>query len=161
MVFYGKTADPSRHVHDAKIAMRFALAPLAVGALIAWLLAGSLNQASIRTSPFHEIHALTTLELVMEIIRAPSTWIALSVIALGLLIFVFRSKLTWLSKGFAWLAFTAKNSFGFEKLNQIIVTAIQRSANLLRKTQTGQLNWNITALVGCLVIVLLIVIWGI
>jgi len=160
MVFYGKPANPARQVHDAQTAMRFALVPLAAGALIAWLLAGPLNQSAIQTLPFHEIHEISTLELVTEILTAPSTWIAVSVIAVGLLAFIFRSKLTWLSKGLGWLSYAAKNSFGFEKINDFIVTTIQRFANLLRKSQTGQLNWNITALVGCLVIVLIIVVWG-
>lgn len=160
MVFYGKPAQPTRHVHDAQTAMRFALLPLAAGALTTWLVAGPLSAASSRTLPFHALHELTTLELAEEILLAPATWIAMAVIAVGILSWVLRGKLAWLSKGLAWLAFAAKNSFGFEKINQFIVTLVQGSANYLRKTQTGQLNWNITALVSCLVIVLIIVIWG-
>ena len=161
MVFFGEPAKPSRRVHDAKMAMRVALIPLAVGALTTWLLAGPLSAASSRSLPFHKLHELTTLRLVEEILLAPATWIAMAVISVGLLSWVFRAKLGWLSKSLVWLAFAAKNSFGFEKLNQLVVTLIQRAASLLRKTQTGQLNWNITALISCLVIVLIIVIWGI
>jgi NADH-quinone oxidoreductase subunit L len=161
MVFFGEPAHPSRKVHDAQMAMRVALLPLAIGALTTWLLAGLLSKASADTLPFHGLHELTTLELAEEILLAPATWIAMAVIAAGFLTWVFRGKLTWLSKSFAWLAFAAKNSFGFEKINQFVVTLIQRSASLLRKTQTGQLNWNIAALISCLVIVLIIVIWGI
>ncbi len=161
MVFYGEPADPSRHVHDAKVAMRVALIPLAFGAFTTWLLAGPLSKASALSLPFHEIHAMSTLEFAIEILIAPSTWITVSIVAIGLLIYLLRSKLTWLSNRLAWLRFAAQNSFGFEKINQFIVAVIQRSASLLRKTQTGQLNWNLAALVGCLVIILMIVIWSV
>jgi len=161
MVFYGEPADPSRHVHDAKVAMRVALIPLAFGAFTTWLLAGPLSNASALSLPFHEIHAMSTLEFAIEILIAPSTWITVSIVAIGLLIYLLRGKLTWLSSRLAWLKFAAQNSFGFEKINQFIVAVIQRSASLLRKTQTGQLNWNLAALVGCLVIILMIVIWSV
>jgi NADH-quinone oxidoreductase subunit L len=160
MVFYGEPADPSRHVHDAKTAMRVALVPLVFGAFTTWLLAGPLSTASALTLPFHDIPEISTLELVFEILQAPSTWITVSIVAIGSLIYLLRSKLSWLSNRLTWLRLAAQNSFGFEKINQIIVAAIQRSASLLRKTQTGQLNWNIAALVSCLVIILMIVLWS-
>jgi NADH-quinone oxidoreductase subunit L len=161
MVFYGEPADPSRHVHDAKVAMRVALIPLAFGAFTTWLLAGPLSKASALSLPFHEIQEISTLELALEILGAPATWITVSIIAIGSLIYLLRSKLTWLSNRLTWLRFAAQNSFGFEKINQFIVTVIQRSASLLRKTQTGQLNWNVAALVSCLVIILIIVLWSV
>jgi NADH-quinone oxidoreductase subunit L len=141
--------------------MRVALIPLAFGAFTTWLLVGPLSKASALSLPFHEIHAMSTLEFALEILKAPSTWIAVSIVALGLLIYLFRSKLSWLSNRLTWLRIAAQNSFGFEKINQFIVAVTQRSASLLRKTQTGQLNWNLAALVSCLVIILMIVIWSI
>jgi NADH-quinone oxidoreductase subunit L len=161
MVFFGKPAEPSRHVHETKLPMRVALIPLAFGALTSWLLAGPLNQASVQSLPYHDIHAMSTQELVAEILSAPSTWITLSIIALGVLIFFFRRRLTWLEHRLNWLKVAAQNSFGFEKINQFVAAVIQHSASLLRKTQTGQLNWNIAAMVGCLFVVLLIVLWSI
>jgi len=161
MVFYGEPADQSRHVHDAKVAMRVALIPLAFGAFTTWLLAGPLSKASALSLPFHEIDEMSTLEIALEILTAPSTWITVAIIALGLLIYLLRSKLTWLSNRLTWLRLAAQNSFGFEKINQFIVAVVQRFASLLRKTQTGQLSWNLAALVGCLVIILMIVIWSI
>lgn len=160
MVFFGEPSHSPRQVHDAQMAMRTALLPLAIGALTTWLLAGSLSKAGADTLPFHAIHELTTFALSEEILLAPATWIAMAVIALGILTWFLRSKLVWLAKGFTWLAYLARNSFGFEKINQFVVALIQRTASWLRKTQTGQLNWNIAALISCLVIVLTIVIWG-
>ena len=54
----------------------------------------------------------------------------------------------------------AAKSFGFERINQQVVTVTQATANALRVTQTGHLNWNVVGIVGGLVAVLILLTWG-
>ncbi|MCL5995703.1 MAG: hypothetical protein M1546_06565, partial [Chloroflexi bacterium] len=159
------------HVHDAQPAMRVALIPLAIGTLTTWLLAGPFSTLIHTTfAPFlahaaeeqsHGIApALTTLEMVAEVVTAPATLIALAVIALGLAAWWWRNKLTAVSNGLRWLGNIAAGSFGFEAVNSAVVRATQNVANALRATQTGYLNWNIVGIVGGLILVLAVVAMG-
>jgi hypothetical protein len=58
------------------------------------------------------------------------------------------------------LADLAANGLGFEDLNHQITKGTQTAAAVLSRTQTGQLNWNVAAIVAALALVLAIVLWG-
>lgn len=158
MVFFGKPSE--KHVHDAQPAMKVALAPLALGAVVAWLLAGPFASMLQSTLPAHNIHALSTIEIMMEVIKAPATYIALAVVALGLVAWWQRKNLTGIGKAFHWLGYAANNSFGFEAVNKFIVRETQAVAEELRDTQTGLLNWNIAGLLIGLIAVIIILVMG-
>jgi uncharacterized membrane protein len=111
--------------------------------------------------PFHAIPAKTTLEILTEIITAPATYLALIVIALGLAAWWQRDRLGGLVNSLRGLAGAASNSFGFEAINSGIVKVTLDSAEGLRVTQTGLLNWNVLAIVAALVIVLAILVLGV
>ena len=64
--------------------MRVSLTVLAFGTLTTWLLAGGFSQLLASTLPFHHLEAEPTLTMVAQIFLAPTTWIALGVIATGL-----------------------------------------------------------------------------
>ena len=160
MVFYGQPRS-ELHAHDAGTAMRVALWPLAIGTLTTWLLAGPFSSMLSSSLPFHAIEAKTTLEILTEIITAPATYLALLMIALGLAAWWQRDRLGGLVNSLKGLAGAASNSFGFEAINSGIVKVTQDSAEGLRVTQTGLLNWNVLAIVAALVIVLAILILGV
>jgi len=156
MVFYGEPrgAKPS---HDALPTMRISLGMLAFGTLTTWLLAGGFGHMLAGTLPFHELEPHGTLEIVAEVFLAPATWIALGVIALGLVIWLSRSALAGLARALKPLA---ARGLGFEWINQQIVNMTRGAASALQTTQTGQLNWNVAGILAGLVVILLILIRG-
>ena len=159
LVFFGqrRVAYP---VHDAPAAMRVALGVLAFGTLTTWLLAGPFGDLLRATLPFHQLHVESTLELIGAVLAAPVTWVALLVIALGLAAWWWRSRLVAFSTRLQFVARAASADFGFEWLNCHVVIVAESTANWLRGTQTGQLNWNMVGIVGALVVVLLVLVIG-
>jgi len=161
LVFYGEPrAD--LHAHDATPAMRISLGALAIGAGLTWLLAGPLGRLFESTLPGHELHVLSTGELIGEILGAPATWLALAVVAAGLALWWWRDRFGWLGRLLAPLGRAAEQDFGFEWINARIAGATIGSAEALRGTQTGLLSWNVAGIVGGLIVVLAILLlaWG-
>jgi NADH-quinone oxidoreductase subunit L len=159
LVFFGKRRGEA-HVHDAPPAMRIVLAILALGALTTWLLAGPFSLLLQSTLPFHELHSETTLELVTEVLTAPATWLALAVIAAGLAAWRWRGIFANVLARLRLIEDAASSDFGFEWLNRRLLQGAQRTAMRLRRTQTGQLNWNALGIVSGLLIVLIVVLIG-
>ncbi|MEJ5314787.1 MAG: NADH-quinone oxidoreductase subunit L [Anaerolinea sp.] len=159
MVFWGEPHHPA-HLHDAGPAMKTALAPLAFGTLFSWLLAGSFSHLLEKTLPYHDIHAVSLVEILEEVIFAPATWIALGVVALGVLTWVFRDSLRLWQEVFAGIGQTARQSFGFEWLNQAVVRTTIQVAEDLRNLHTGVLNWNVLAIALTLLVVVVILALG-
>lgn len=159
MVFYGESTS-ERHVHDAGTAMKVALIPLAIGSFLTWLLAGSFGRLLAESLPAHIIEVESTLAVVQEVITAPATLIALLVIALGAAGWIWRRQLTPLGKSFKGLVNAASNSFGFETVNRSIVTGVQKTAEALRVSQPGLLNWNMFAVITGLAVIVIVLIIG-
>ena len=157
LVFWGK-ARQEHHLHPLSPAMTIPLVLLAAGTLTSWLLAGPLSETLHDTLPFHELHALTTGEMIAEVL-VWKTAVPLSVVLLGIAIWWQRERLGGLLDRLGWLEKTAVNSFGFEFINHSLTVGAQRAGALLQKTQTGQLNWNIVGVIVGLLLVLLIL-WG-
>jgi NADH-quinone oxidoreductase subunit L len=165
MIFFGETTRrPALHAHDAPRAMRVALAPLALGALGTWLLAGPFGDLLEASLPFHSLHVEPTDNVLAEVIEAPATWLALAVIALGLAAWRWRTRHEAASARWAarlqGLTRIAAGSFGFEWINRRIVAVTQGAASALRVLQTGQLSWNVLGIVSGLILVLAILAWG-
>jgi len=158
LVFFGEARE-ALHVHDAGKAMKISLGLLAVGTLTTWLLAGPFGEMLHETLPFHSIHSLNLSGLVNEIFMAPATYIALTVVALGLVIFwMVRKQAT--SQREAWTDVLSRESFGFDWLNRQIVAGTAQLASVLQKTQTGVLSWNVLAIIGALLAVLIYLVWS-
>lgn len=153
MVFYGE-ARAGRHVHDAGNAMKAALLPLAVGSLTTWLLAGPFGHLLAESLPAHHLKAHGTLAIVEEVITAPATYLALGVVAVGLLAGWQRQRLIALGQALSGVSKAAAESFGFEAINRGVVNAAQKLAEWLRVTQPGLLNWNVFAILCALLILL-------
>ena len=161
MVFYG-TSRSHAHAHNAGLAMRVALIPLALGSLTTWLLADPFLRLLETVGSFKGL--LGTVEsgweMLLEVVTAPATWLALVVIGLGLLAWQGRTRLIGVKRSLDGLAHAAEAGFGFEAVNRWIMNTVQTGAEILRGTQTGLLNWNILGLVAGLVVVLLVLILG-
>lgn len=155
MVFFGEPRG-QQHAHDAGLAMKVALIPLALGALTTWLLAGSFGVLLGETLPQHTIGVESTGEVVLEVLTAPATLLALGVIALGLAAWVWRRRLDFLQRALGWLGWSAEHNFGFETFNRGAVEGTIRFAEWLRGSQTGVLGWNVAGILVGLVIVLAI-----
>ncbi|MBI2330767.1 MAG: hypothetical protein HYU84_01055, partial [Chloroflexi bacterium] len=159
LVFFGEVRE-SLHVHDAGKAMKVSLGLLAVGTLTTWLLAGPFGEMLHETLPFHSIHMLNLSELAHEIFTAPATYVALLVVAFGLVIFwMVRNQPT--VKNEAWMDFLSRESFGFDWLNRQVAARTVQFASVLQKTQTGVLSWNVAGILGALLAVLIFLVWSV
>ena len=159
LVFYGEPREPL-HGHDAGTAMKVALIPLALGSLVSWLLAGSFSSFLASTLPFHGLEAQPLGAILLEVIKAPATWLAIVVIGLGLACWWWREKLNLLKEMLTPLGWAAERSFGFERINRWVVETTGSAAEDLRGMQTGLLNWNVLAILIALVLVLAILALG-
>jgi len=159
LVFYSKPRT-SLHAHKAGPAMQAALWALAGGTLLTWLLAGPFSALLANTLPYHEIEKVTTLGAATKILTAPATLAAMLVIGLGLLAWGYRNKLTFFQPYVTGLGKAAKASFGFEEINRAVLNLAGRTAESLRKTQTGYLNLNIAGILIGLIIVMAVLVWG-
>jgi len=151
--------------HDAGPAMKVALIPLALGSLVTWLLAGPFHSLLARTLPFHFAESGSgastgTWEMVVEVVTSPSTWIALAVVAAGMLAWMNRGLFARIGAGLRPARRAAETGFGFEALNRGVLKAVQGAGEGLRATQTGILNWNIAAIVIAVIAVLVAVAVG-
>ncbi len=159
LVFFGEPRS-ELHAHDAGVAMRVALVPLAFGSLTTWLLAGPFIAWLAQSVPSQAIEIKTGAEIFIEILSAPATWGAIVMVLLGLAAWWWRDRLSGLVQGLRGVAKAATDSFGFEAINRSVVAVTQDSAEALRATQTGLLNWNIFGIVAGLVIILVILALG-
>jgi len=153
LVFFGRERD-YLHVHPAGSAMKVSLGILAAGTFLTWLLFGGLNGLLASTLPFHELEHETLREMVMTILSAPATWLAMTIVAVGFGISWLRARGLALFGG-GWLNPFVESSFGFESFNRLIVRGTYRLAEQLSLTQTGELNWNILGIIGALLAVLI------
>jgi NADH-quinone oxidoreductase subunit L len=170
MVFYGApaahgTGGGERHVHDAGPAMKVALIPLAFGTLVTWLLAGPFRGLLQSTLPLHFPGAEAaapgdTWRIAGEVLAAPATYIALAVVALGILVWLARKPFTRLIAGLEGARKAAEAGLGFESINRGISRAVQGAGEGLRVTQSGFLNWNVAGIVIAVVAVLAALVWG-
>ena len=159
MVFFGEYRGSNHHIHDAGIAMKVALVPLALGTLVTWLIAGDFGHFLGRALPGeHEVESTT--QILMAIVTAPATAGALAVVAIGLGCWWQRERLAGLAKALSGIGTVAANSFGFEAINRGVVGMTEGAAENLRVTQTGVLNWNVLAILVGLVVVMAILALG-
>jgi NADH-quinone oxidoreductase subunit L len=157
MVFFARAKD--RHVHEAGPAMKTALIPLAVGTVLTWLLAGPFQGLLSRTLPLHFPAAesgglAATWAIAAEVLAAPSTWLALGVVAVGAALWAGRAPFMKIGARLRPIRRAAEAGYGFEAVNRGIVKAVQGTGEGLRVTQSGLLNWNVAAIVMAVIVVL-------
>ena len=163
LVFYSEAADsrnlrPPHHIHDAKPAMSIPLILLAAGTLTTWLLFGPFVNLLAEAVP--GLREESTLEFVVKVVSDPATYLALAVVAIGLIAWWQRARLASVASSLQGLGRAAANGFGFESINRFVVRVTQGAASALRRTQTGELSWNAVGIAGALLVVLVILAWG-
>jgi NADH-quinone oxidoreductase subunit L len=156
LVFFGEARD-ALHYHPAGSPMKFSLAVLAFGTFTTWLLFGGLSQLFSTTLPYLNVEPESTAAMAVSILSAPATWLTLLIVAAGFAISWVRARGYHLFGG-GWLLPLVETSFGFDSLNQWIVRGVNATAERLRATQTGELNWNILGIFSGLLLVL-VVLW--
>jgi NADH-quinone oxidoreductase subunit L len=157
---FGARADGAQ-AHAEGSSMRVALAILAAGTVAAGWLAEPLARAMAGSMPQQDFPPIeSNLALVAEIIGAPATWLALLVAAVGVVLWFGRGSLSAVSRLLEPVRRAARADFGFERLNQAVMTTVLVGADQLRRMQTGQLGWNLLAIVAGLLVVLLFALTG-
>ena len=159
MVFFAPAED--RRAHEAGPAMKVALIPLAIGSLVTWILAGPFQSQLVRTLPLHFTGAAgegeglsATWGIASEVLTAPSTWLALGVVAVGAALWAGRAPFARLTARLRLVRRAADAGYGFEAINRGISRAVQETGEGLRVTQSGLLNWNVAAIVMAVIVVL-------
>ena len=158
LVFYRKSGADSS-IQEAPPITRFVLAVLALGVLTTWLLIGTFSRKLVNSLPFHNLHSESLLAVMVEIFSSPWTYLILGVVCIGLLVWIYRSRLTRITQALAVSDEFIRQGFGFEQINQYIIHVTRNTAESIRKLQTGQLNWNILGIMLGLVVVLVLAAW--
>lgn len=159
LVFLAPPPDREK-AHRAAGAMRISLGVLAAGAWLSWLPAGPISNMLAATMPHHDFHTESTVHLAREILAHPATYLALAVVAGGLLLWRFRKRVEPVARSLAWLGRAAGAGFGFEALNQGTVRLVKGAAAAIQPLQTGQLNWNVAGIAAGLILVLVVLAVG-
>jgi NADH-quinone oxidoreductase subunit L len=157
-VFFGRRGT-THPVAEAPALMRAVLGILVVLSATTWVSGGLLSQTLSTTLPRHAIEAESTFQLVMGLLTAPSTYLALALTCVGLALWIWRERLAALKQGLQPLARIAAHGFGIEAVDQRASSFVQHAAAWLARTQTGSLNWNIAGLVGALALILGVLVW--
>jgi NADH-quinone oxidoreductase subunit L len=160
LVFYGDSRRVKAE-HDAPGAMRLSLFVLALGTLTTWLLVGPFNRLLANSLPFHQLHAEGTIGILIEVIAAPATWIAVALILGGMATWLYRARFASLIGKLEPFSAFLQAGMGFEGLNRQIIRVTQATAASLRRTQTGLLGWNVVGIIAGLIVVLVLVAIGI
>jgi len=158
LVFRGEPRS-DYHAHKIEAAMKVALAPLAVTAVVSWLAVGRFSVLLGESLPYHGIEPFPLKELLHEVLSIP-TLIALLVIALGISLWVFRTRLVAVTDGLRSIRWAAENSFGFEAINGAITRTTHSLAETFRDTQTGHLSWNVLGIIAAVAILFVYIIIG-
>jgi NADH-quinone oxidoreductase subunit L len=159
LVFRG-SARSDYHAHKTDMAMKFALAPLAIGAVVSWLVVGRFSVLlGEHTLPFHAIEPFSLNELVHEVLSIP-TLVAMAVIGVGIVLWLLREKLTGFTNGLKSIRWAAENSFGFEAVNDAVTRITTNIAEALRETHTGHLSWNVVGIMAAVVILFVYIVMG-
>jgi len=159
LVFYAP-AHSAKQVHDAPAAMRLSLSLLALGTLTTWLLLGPFSAVLAESLPYHALHAESTLAGLGQVLSAWPTWLALAVVLVGMATWFLRDRLAGLAEPLQSVLAFIQDGFGFEWVNRQGVRLTNGVASGLQATQTGLLGWNVAYIVGGLILLLSLILWG-
>ena len=111
------------------------------------------------TLPRHAMHAVGWIEMVGEVASAPTTPVALVVLLLSGLLWWWRSRWSGLARAAGRWEPLAGGRTGVDGVagrgGRMVVLAAAR----VQRLHTGQLNWNLAAMVVGLLLVLVYALW--
>lgn len=167
MVFFAPSAShEEQHTHPISPLMLVPLALLALGACLAWLLAEPLARWMQATLPYHAAYLLPGLP-VEELISthtafSPSTLVVLTVTVLSVLLWWWRARAGRPTRaGTAMSAAIGGAESFFINSTRWVADVTRSSAAQLQKTQTGQLNLNVAAIIVGLIALLILILQGV
>jgi NADH-quinone oxidoreductase subunit L len=141
--------------------MRIPLGILGLATLSSWLLISPFSKILQESYSSGILDEMNLSHLVLEVSSNPSTWIVFVMIIGGAMSWFIKDRLGALERAVSWLGRAAAASFGFEWINQKIVLGLNRTANALRATQTGVLNWNVFGIAaGLLAVLIYLMLWN-
>ncbi len=158
LVFFGAPRE-DLHAHPAGLPSRLSLGVLAIGAAATWMLFGSQDRLFALTLPFHGFEPESLVDMMKMIVFSGWTWLALGVVAAGAGIFWMLGRREPFAR--TWLSPLAESSFGLEPLNALVVRSVRGLAAGISRAQTGELNWNLLGILGGLLLVLVVLLWGV
>jgi NADH-quinone oxidoreductase subunit L len=142
MVFLGEPRTEI-HPHPVSPVMKASLFILAIGTLTSWGMGGRLAEFFEHSLPFHHFHPLSIAERFAEVFTFPMTYGTLLVIATGMVVYLYIKRVRGVVHEFRGIIQFAENGLGFDALNAVVSQVTIYTAEALRYTQTGVLNWNI------------------
>jgi hypothetical protein len=116
---------------------------LAIGTVVSWVGIGFLSRA-YKSYDLSE-HGLTVSSFVTETFQTPVVWISLIAFFIGIGLFMIRKQYAVQSIG-ARTVIIARQGYGFDRFYGWIIQCLRRFALVLRKTHTGDLNYNIAGI---------------
>jgi NADH-quinone oxidoreductase subunit L len=140
LIFFGHSRS-GRDSHAVSWMMKAPLAVLAFGVLTSWLvsplLSSSIGKLTNQISHVHSIWGLFSATFLNW-----GTYLTLGVLMLGIYAFIKLRMLKGIAHSAPSFIRVAEHGYGFEKLNNLVVSITNILADGLRFIHTGILNWN-------------------
>lgn len=153
LVFWGESRR-EKTTHEAPWQMTLPLVLLAAGTVVSWLGIGFISRA------YHSFdlseHGLTLSSFIIETFQTPMVWISLSAFLIGLGLFKIRKQYA-ANKAGERSVVIARQGYGFDAFYGGIIRVLRGFSSQFRKTQTGDLNYNIAGIaLGFLLLILIL-----
>jgi len=154
LVFRGQPRGTAS-ARDAPPAMSSTLVILAAAAATTWLLLGPYADAMGSTMPVYLIQPLGLTEALLTILAWPGVLVPLAVGGLSAyFVFAHRGRFERRSPEASLFARFVSSGFLFDAAYRSIANALASAGRAIRRTQTGDLNWNTAGLAAGLLILL-------
>lgn len=157
LVFWGQSRRNTT-AHEAPWQMATPLVLLALGTVVSWLGIGFLTRAykSFNLSG----HGFTISSFVVETFQTPVVWISLAAFLAGIGLFMIRKRYAANTIGDRSVI-VARQGYGFDAFYGWIIRCLRGFTSRFRKTQTGDLNYNIAGIaLGFLLLIIILVFIG-
>jgi len=152
LVFWGESRRNTT-AHEAPWQMTAPLVLLAIGTVVSWMSIGFLSRA-YRSFDLSE-HGFTLPSFIIETFQTPIVWISLIAFLIGIGLFIIRKQYASQTIG-NQTVIIARQGYGFDRFYGWIIQCLRRFALEFRKTQTGDLNYNIAGIALCFLILIII-----
>jgi NADH-quinone oxidoreductase subunit L len=157
LVFWGESRR-EKTAHEAPWQMSLPLVLLAAGTLVAWLGVGFLSRAYYSFDLSE--HSLTLSSFLLETFKTPVVWFSIAAFLIGLGLFTIRKQYAANTAGEKTIII-ARKGYGFDAFYGSIIRCLRGFSAYFRKTQTGDLNYNIVGMaLGFLLLILFLFLLG-
>ncbi|MFC2045075.1 NADH-quinone oxidoreductase subunit L [Chloroflexota bacterium] len=151
------------HGHDGPWPMSLPLVILAIGATIFWVTIGPYTTTMVNSLPLYSVEHISIGTLVSTTFGSPVIWVTVGVIILLVLLWLrWRATVADTFKEASSYTLPLRKGYWFDSVYYSFVNnGILGSSQVLRKLQTGSLNYNILGIViGLGVFLALLFTWG-